>query len=634
MIRDQIVWRLGLGADVLKDGVRFRVWAPKRKRVDVVIETENTIVPLEAEAEGYFSAVVPSVRPGALYRYRVDGDQTYPDPCSRFQPEGPHGPSMAVDPEAYTWRDAQWPGVAMAGQVIYELHVGTFTREGTFDAAARELPELKQLGVTLLEIMPVAEFPGRWNWGYDGVDLYAPSHTYGDPEAFKRFVDAAHAQGLGVILDVVYNHLGPDGNYLGVYSNDYFTERYETDWGEAINYDGPNSKPVREFFLRNACYWIAEFHLDGLRLDATQNIYDRSPRHILAELSQRVREVAKPRKVVLVGENEPQTVSYAAPIEKGGYSFDALWNDDFHHSARVALTGRNEAYYTDYRGQAQELISSVKRGFLFQGQYYQWQEKPRGTAVTSEPASVFVFFTQNHDQVANSLHGARIHALTSPARYRALMALMLLAPETPLLFMGQEFGASNPFLFFADHGEQKLSSSVYQGRKKFLAQFPSYASAEAQARIPNPCDLSTFERSKLDFSERASHAPIYLFHKDLLRLRREDPVVSAQARERIDGAVLGPGALVLRYFGEAGDDRLLVVNLGPDLEYKPTPEPLLAPTRGGSWRLVWSSDDPRYGGPGIINPLTEEGWRLPGESAAFLAAAPIHNTVAIDDSEF
>lgn len=621
MAKNRTVWGLNLGAEVVSNGVSFRVWAPKRKRVDVVLENEGgTIIPLDPEENGYFSGIALDVGAGTLYKYRLDEDKKYPDPSSRFQPEGPHGPSMVIDPWAHRWNDEGWSGVDIRGQVIYELHIGTFTREGTFDAAARELGELKGLGITLIEVMPVHEFPGRWNWGYDGVGLYAPAHVYGDANALRRFVDSAHSKGIGVMLDVVYNHLGPDGNYLKEYSDNYFTDRYETDWGEPPNFDGPGSKEVREFFIRNACYWIAEFHMDGLRLDATQNIYDLGPFHVLAEISQRTREVAEPKKIVLVGENEPQHVILIGPLEKGGYGLDALWNDDFHHSAMVALTGRSEAYYTDYRGEPQEFISAVKRGFLYQGQRYNWQKQPRGTAVTTEPASAFILFTQNHDQVANSLYGHRIHALTSPARYRAITALMLLAPGTPMFFMGQEFGASSPFLFFADHCQQVLAGTVHRGRKEFLAQFPSYGSPEAQEQVPDPCEVSTFERSKLDLSERESHAEIYLFHQDLLRLRREDPVISSQARERIDGAALGSGALAIRFFGEDGDARLLVVNLGPNFQYNPAPEPLLAPVSGGSWHLVWSSDDPRYGGPGIINPCGEEGWMLPGESAAFFSS--------------
>jgi maltooligosyltrehalose trehalohydrolase len=610
-------WRLGLGAESCAEGVRFRVWAPERRRVEVLIEN-GLAVPLAPEAGGYFSGVVPEAAAGALYRYRLDGEGSFPDPCSRFQPKGPHGPSMVVDPKAYKWHDEDWLGITMAGQVIYELHVGTFTKEGTFAAATRELEELKQLGVTVIEVMPVAEFPGQRNWGYDGVNLYAPAHGYGDPEAFKRFVDVAHGLGLSVILDVVYNHLGPDGNYLGTYSDHYFTDRYETDWGAAINFDGPESQEVREFFIRNACYWVAEFHMDGLRLDATDSIYDAGPVHVLSELSQRAREAGKPRNIILTAENEKQDVRLITPVAKGGYGLDAMWNDDFHHTAMVALTGRREAYYTDYRGTSQELLSAVKRGFLYQGQRYKWQNQARGTPVTTEPGSAFVCFLQNHDQIANSLRGDRLHALTSPGRYRALTAVLLLAPGTPMLFMGQEFWASSPFLFFTDHGD--LADTVYQGRKKFLSQFPSSASLEAQEQVPHPNLPSTFEASKVDLSERTTHAGIYRFHQDLLRIRREDPVIAAQSRDRLEGATFGRDAFVLRFFGPDGDDRLLVVNLGADLDYDPAPEPLLAPPSGGRWQVLWSSDAPRYGGPGTVNPCREEGWKLPGESAVLLSA--------------
>lgn len=619
MAQSRINWRLGLGAEVQEAGVRFRVWAPKHRRVEVVLEgREVEAFPLEPEDKGYFSGTVPGIGAGARYRYRFNNGGCYPDPCSRFQPEGPHGPSMVVDPGAYAWKDEGWQGALLSGQVIYEMHIGAFTPEGTFDAAAREIEELRRIGITMIELMPVAEFPGRWNWGYDGIDLYAPSHVYGDPEGLKRFVDTAHQHGMAVILDVVYNHVGPDGNYLKAFSDDYFTDRYQNEWGEPINFDGPNASEVREFFIRNACYWIAEFHLDGLRLDATQQIFDSSPRHVLADLSRRAREAARPREIVLIGENECQHVILLAPVEKGGYGLDALWNDDFHHSARVALAGRREAYYTDYRGEAQEFISAVKRGFLYQGQHYMWQNKGRGSRVTTEPAAAFVHYIQNHDQIANHLRGERLNVLASPSRVRAITALLLLMPQTPLLFMGQEFGASSPFLFFADHNDS-LAPLIHKGRKEFLAQFPSYATPAAQREIPDPNVEETFLRTKLDFSEREKHAEIYRLHEDLLKLRREDPILSLQLREEIDGAVLGPQAFVLRFFGSEEEDRLLIINLGPDLDLRPAPEPLLAPVKPGGWRLVWSSDDPRYGGPGAVHPCGPDGWRLPGGSAVFLS---------------
>jgi maltooligosyltrehalose trehalohydrolase len=563
---------------------------------------------------GYFSGLVPIATAGMLYRYRLDNGDAYPDPCSRYQPRGPHGPSLIVDPSTYAWRYPDWQGVRMQGQVIYELHVGTFTPEGTLDATIGQLDELKDCGVTVIELMPLAEFPGRWNWGYDGVDLFAPAHVYGDPDALKRFVDAAHERGLGVILDVVYNHFGPDGNYLPAFSDLYLTDRHPNEWGQAINFDGQGSGPVREFFIQNACYWITEFKLDGLRLDAVHAIYDDSPVHVLAELSRQARVAAGARSIVLIAECESQLITTIQSIEDGGWGLDGVWSDDFHHISRVALTGRGQAYYSDYRGTAQELLSVIKRGFVYQGQRYQWQKKPRGTVVKNEPASGFVFYLQNHDQVANHLHGDRIHALASHARYRAIAALLLLAPETPMLFMGQEFGASNPFLFFADH-HSDLAAKVYEGRKKFLAEFPEYATPEAQAAVPDPADEATFQRSCLDLSERRRNAPIYRLHKDLLRLRRDDAILTRQDRRSLDGATLSPQALVLRYMGPADDDRLLVVNLGPDLNFMPAPEPLLAPVRDGSWTLQWSSEHPLYGGPGIVNPLSEQGWRIPSATA-------------------
>jgi maltooligosyltrehalose trehalohydrolase len=629
-----------LGATPTETGVRFRVWADSAAKVEVVAfspaDAHDSAVrgldaatglphfeeigssALDRTKDGYFVGTLANLGPGALYKYRIDGAGPYPDPCSRYQPAGPHGPSLVVDPGAFRWSDAQWRGVAgMQGQVIYEMHIGTFTPEGTFDAAAQQLEELKTLGVTLLELMPVGEFPGRWNWGYDGVDLFAPYHGYGDHDALKRFVDAAHRAGLAVILDVVYNHLGPDGNYLPCFSEHYFTDRYRNDWGKAINFDGPDSGPVREFFVENASYWVREFHLDGLRLDATQSIEDASTPHVLAELSERAREAAQPRSIVFVAENEPQRVECLLASDAGGYGLDSMWNDDYHHSARVALTGTHDGYFHDYRGQPQEFISLVKRGFLYQGQYYEWQKQPRGTSLVDQPASALVCFIQNHDQIGNTLGGNRVQHLTSPGRLRALTALTLLAPQTPMLFMGQEFGASAPFHFFADH-KPELNPKVHAGRREFLKQFEAYASEEAQASVEDPAAETTFRSSVLDFSERQTHAAIYRLHQQLLALRRNDPVIARQALQAIDGAVLGDAAFVLRWYGGADGDRLLLVNLRDQLELRPAPEPLLAPPMGQAWRLCFSSDDPSYGGAGSIDPRAERGFRLAAESAVLL----------------
>jgi maltooligosyltrehalose trehalohydrolase len=582
-------------------------------------------VTLQAEDSGYFSGLAPDARAGSRYKYKLDGGETAPDPASRFQPEGPHGSSEVVDASAFPWADRSWRGVALPHQVIYEMHVGTFTKQGVWSSAQAELPHLVETGVTVLEIMPVAEFPGRFGWGYDGVQWFAPSHLYGSPDDFRRFVDRAHSLGLGVILDVVYNHLGPDGNYLPKFAPQYFCDQTTTEWGPAINYDGNDSGPVREFCIANACYWIDEFHLDGLRLDATQDIHDSSEDHILRAIARDARKQAAPREVIFIAENEPQQVKLVKPADKRGYELDALWNDDFHHTAMVALTGRNEAYYTDYLGTPQEFISSVKYGYLYQGQHYKWQKKPRGTPGLDLNPAVMVAFIQNHDQIANSAYGERCDRLTSRGKLRAVTALLLLAPSTPMLFQGQEFGASSPFLFFADHGPE-LAKQIRQGRAEFLAQFRSLATPEMQQRFSDPGDPATFERCKLDYSERETHRGIYDLHRDLLKLRRDEPAFRAQKRRGVDGAVLSSDAFVLRFFGDqgdTGDDRLLLVNLGVDLHLDPAPEPLLAPPGDCGWTTLWSSEDPKYGGIGAPPldtpaPGTDGTWRIPGHAAVLL----------------
>jgi maltooligosyltrehalose trehalohydrolase len=610
--------RLPVGAEILPSGeAHFRVWAPRRRSVEVALEGGGR-TPLSAEEGGYFSGTVREARAGALYRYRLDGGQSFPDPASRFQPEGPHGPSQVIDPAAYAWRDRAGKGPSLPGQVLYEMHVGTFTTEGTWDAARGELPALRELGVTLVEVMPVADFAGRFGWGYDGVDLFAPTHLYGAPDAMRAFVDEAHAQGMGVILDVVYNHLGPEGNYLPQFSERYFTDKYGTEWGQPFNYDGEDSASVREFIVANAAYWIAEFRLDGLRLDATQSMHDASPEHVLAAITREARRAAGERSVILVAENEPQDTRLLRPVEEGGYGIDALWNDDFHHSAMVALTGRREAYYTDYRGAPQELVSALKYGYLYQGQRYRWQGKRRGTPTFGLPRPAFVTFIQNHDQVANSAHGLRAHALTSPGRWRALTALILLAPGTPMLFQGQEHASSKPFLFFADH-EGDLGAAVRAGRRTFLSQFRSLALPEWSTSVPDPSDPATFARCRLDHGEREQHREAWSLHRDLIRLRREDAVLSRQGEDGLDGAVLGPHAFAIRFFGARGDDRLLVVNLGADEHFSPAPEPLLAPPPGRLWMVRWSSEARAYGGSGTFPPDSADGWRLPGEAAVLLA---------------
>lgn len=605
-----------MGAEVLRGGVSFRVWAPGHEGVTLVTEGGDHV--LAAEPDGYFSALVPDVEPGTRYRYRLgDGGTLYPDPASRSQPDRPMGASQVVDPWAFAWTDDGWRGLTIVGQVLYEMHVGTFTPEGTWTAAAAKLPFLKDVGVTVVNMMPVNEFPGRFGWGYDGVDLYAPTHLYGTPDDLRGFVDAAHGLGLGVILDVVYNHIGPDGNVLKSFSADYFTNRHTTDWGEALNYDGANARGMRDLVIGNAAYWIEEFHFDGLRLDATQNIYDSSADNVIAALGRAARAAAGSRAIILIAENEPQNSDLVRPASQGGYGLDGVWNDDFHHAAMVAATGRNEFYYRDFEGTPQEFISAAKYGYLFQGQTSASSGEPRGVLALDLKPDAFVTFIQNHDQVANSARGLRLHQLTSPARARALTALSLLMPGTPMLFQGQEFWASAPFLYFADH-RPELAALVRKGRHDYMANFPSLATHSGQKQLIDPEAENTFARCKLDWREAESNAPIVAMHRDLLALRRSDRAFQSHHRPAADGAILGPDAFAVRFFERTADDRLLIVNLGRDLNRKSFAEPLVAPPRGKRWAVLWSSEEPDYGGTGTAEFETPGGWHLPANTAIVL----------------
>ena len=604
-----------IGAELISDSsVDFRVWAPRAQTVavEIVSAGEPTVFALQAEGNGYFSG---PARAAAGDRYRLRTDRgSFPDPASRFQPDGPHGPSQIVS-SGFSWTDAAWRGRPKEELVIYELHLGTFTAEGTWRAAMQELPELARIGITMIELMPIADFPGNFGWGYDGVNLFAPSRLYGTPEDAKAFVDRAHQLGIMVILDVVYNHIGPDGNFLREFSPHYFSARYANEWGDPLNFDGESSAPVREYFVTNARYWIREFHLDGLRLDATQQIFDASPVHVLAEITEAVRTEAGDRISFVVGENEYQHASLMRPRQNGGFGLDALWNDDFHHSAIVAATGRSEAYYSGYRGRAQEFVSAAKHGFLYQGSLYRWQKQRRGRPALDMGPGKFVQFLENHDQVANSLRGSRLHQMSSAGRCRALKGLLLLSPQIPLLFQGEEFGSSAPFLYFSDHYPE-LQAQVVAGRRKFLHQFPSIVAAESQHPLADPGAPETFRRCKLNFGERETNRECYQMHQDLLRLRRTDATLTNPVK--VDGAVLSETAFVLRLFG-AKEDRLLIVNLGADLWLEPAPEPLLAPLENQGWRCVWSSESPAYGGSGAATLETNANWIIPGESAALLS---------------
>jgi maltooligosyltrehalose trehalohydrolase len=607
-----------LGAVLADEGVIFTVWAPGQRELAVAVEGRSDM-PMTRGRDGYFSATVPGVREGARYRFRIE-QGLRPDPVSRFQPEGPFGPSMVVDPRAFSWRARDWTGTEMRHrQVLYELHIGTFTTRGTWTAAIDRLPRLASLGVTTLEVMPVAEFDGRFGWGYDGVFLFAPYHRYGTPDDVRRFVDAAHAAGLGVILDVVYNHLGPSGNVLPEFSKSYFAD-HETEWGQGFNLDGECSGPVRHFMRENVRHWLEEYRFDGLRLDATHALVDRSPTHIVAELTHHGRAVVAPRRIFIAVENEPQDTSLLRRNDTDS-GVDCLWNEDWHHSAVVALTGRREAYFTDYLGTAPEFAAMAKWNLLYQGQWYSWQKKQRGSDGRHHPHEAFVCFLENHDQVANTGIGHRLHQYVDLAKWRTLSMLLMLGPAVPLLFQGQEEAVEQPFTYFADH-QSPLSDLVRNGRREFLCQFPSLAASAVAERLPVPNDIEGFNACRLDWRMTPKGRDARRLYTDLISLRRTDSVLSALGTPlvQVDSSAPTPKIALLRYTSSS-DTRLVLINLGPLIDCAMN-DPLLAPPAGHRWELVFCSEEIKYGGYGV-HALDEEGpWRLQGHSGWLFRPVP------------
>jgi maltooligosyltrehalose trehalohydrolase len=616
-------------------GVHFRVYAPRRTGVDVVIGEGASArsFALEPNGEaGTWWGRVPGIGAGARYRYRLAGEEAeLPDPVSRFQPDGPFGSSEVVDPR-FEWTDGDFRGVPPRGRVAYELHVGTFTAEGTWNAARGRLPELAHLGVTVIEMMPVNEFAGLRGWGYDGVLWFAPHRGYGRPEDLRRFVDDAHRLGIGVILDVVYNHFGSIGNFLPRFAKEYCASAV-SEWGEGPNFDTGPSRPARTLVLENVAYWIDEFHFDGFRFDATHAIVDASRPDIITEAVTVARRTAKHKSLYLVGENESQNASLVRGQEAGGAGLDALWNDDFHHTAIVALTRHREGYFVDYTGRARELCACIRHGFLYQGQRYRWQKKSRGTSTRGLPPSAFVLFLENHDQIANYGLGRRTWPRASPGRLRALTTLLLLAPSTPLLFQGQEWNATARFAYFADL-EPQDSAPVKAGRATFLQQFARYTTADARDRFPDPMSPETFASCRLDWREREQpfHARVLALHRDLLELRRKDPTLQREGEDgvAVDAAAIDDDVMLVRYFDDRATDgtgdRLLVINLGTDREPESLAEPLLAPPAGMAWQPLWSSDDARYGGDGIRVARPEHELFLPGEAAVWMTPGPREET--------
>lgn len=616
-------WQLGFGASVGQGGTRFRVWAHGHARVDVVLADGRTFA-LTREPDGWFAGEAEGVGAGDRYRFRLDGGASYPDPASRSQPDGVHGASEVVDPRAYEWRDEGWAGVRLEDAVIYELHVGTFTPPGTFDAIIPRLGALHTLGITLIELMPVAQFAGGRNWGYDGVFPYAPAREYGGPEALRRLVDAAHRVGLGVVLDVVCNHLGPEGNCLyAITSGRIFTDRHTTPWGHAINFDDDGSRHVRVFFIENALYWLHEYHIDGLRLDATHTMRDDSEPHILDELAARVRSAA-PRPVLLMAEDERNERRLILPREQGGYGFDAVWADDLHHQLRRYAAGDQEGYYRAYSGSLHDVAETLRKGWLYEGQWSEHKSAPRGTPAAELPTPAFIHFLQNHDQVGNRALGERLNHQVPLPVYRALNALLLLSPYTPLLFMGQEWAASAPFLFFTDLPEP-LGQLVTAGRREEFSGFRAFASEAARSRIPDPQAASTFLESKPDWEERdrPPHRGVLGLFEELLTLRRTHPAMRSREREHFDVAAVTDDALVLRRHSPDGDALLLVTSFEGGLALDLNADKLTRPPAGRGWALELATEEERYGGQGRWGALTGSRLVLHDAGAAVLRTTDV-----------
>jgi maltooligosyltrehalose trehalohydrolase len=600
-------WRPSLGGIVEAGGAWFRVWAPAARRLDVVVartkaETASEpgeIYPLSREAEGVFAGRLGGMSPGTCYWYRVNQDRLLPDPASRFQPQGVHGPSALVDPGSFRWTDAAWRGLREEQTVIYELHVGAFTPEGTFAGVESRLDHLASLGVTALELMPVAEFPGRWNWGYDGVDLFAPCHRYGTPDDLRRLVDAAHRRGLGVILDVVYNHLGPDGAYLSAFSPHYFTNRHKSPWGDGVNLDGPHSEHVRGFFIENALHWVHEYHVDGLRLDATHALEDDGPEHFLSELSRRVEDQSD-RPILLIAEDERNLDRLVRERQGGGFRLAGVWSDDFHHQVRRLLAGDSEGYYANFSGTTADLAETIRQGWFFVGQWASHTGRPRGTNPSGIPLHRFVACLQNHDQVGNRAHGDRLHHVIGLAEYRAASALLLFVPETPLLFMGQEWAASTPFLYFTDHHEE-LGRAVTEGRRAEFAAFSAFAHRAERDRIPDPQEERTFERSRLAWAESdvMPHAGVLRLYREFLRSRRSLPASAGDQADLGTGLraeALDENTLGVRRPGRDHEALLLVVRLRGSGTTRVTGR-LVA---GAAWQTMLTTEDASFAADGRV----------------------------------
>jgi maltooligosyltrehalose trehalohydrolase len=577
-----------LGATYLGDErCRFLVWAPKARTVDVrVVHPQPKLVRLDPGARGYFHGDIEGILPGSRYFFRLDDALARPDPASRHQPDGVHGPSEVIDGE-FPWDDLHWRGLPLNDYILYELHVGTFTAEGTFDAVIPRLDELVRLGVTVVELMPIGQFPGLRNWGYDGTFCFAAQNSYGGPDGLRRLVNACHGRGLGVALDVVYNHLGPEGNYLADFGH-YFTDRYRTPWGPAINFDDRHSDEVRRYFIENALHWVTDFHIDSLRLDAVHAIFDESARPFLKELGEAVHERAAQlnRRIAVVVESNKNDSRHTDVPEIGGYGLDAQWNDDFHHCLHVLLTGETAGYYADFGGVGR-MAKAVAEGFVYDGEHSHYRGRRHGVSSRHLPAEHFVVCAQNHDQVGNRALGDRMASLVSHESLKLAAAMVLLAPSVPLLFMGEEYGETAPFLYFVSHSDPALIEAVRRGRRE---EFASFAWS---GEVPDPQAESTFRRSmpNRELLKQSRHAVLWEYYRELIRLRKHEPALAA-SNERKTEAIPCEEEKILVVYCARGENRIAVIyNFGDDIQWR-------GRISKGRWEVLLDSAEEKWLGPG------------------------------------
>jgi maltooligosyltrehalose trehalohydrolase len=578
------------------DTYEFTVWAPLVRSMAVKIVTvPERLVPMKRTESGYWMAALNALPAGTRYLYRLDNDRDRPDPASHFQPDGVHGPSQVVDHGAFPWMDGEWKGLPLPSMVMYEIHTGTFTPEGTFEAIIPRLAALKALGINVVELMPVAQFPGTRNWGYDGVYPYAVQNSYGGPEGLKRLVNACHTTEMAVILDVVYNHLGPEGNYLWDFGP-YFTDKYRTPWGQAINFDGPCSDEVRNYFIGNALHWVREYHLDALRIDAIHGIFDFSAKHILQELGEAVHleAAALGRSVFVIPESDLNDVKAVNPIEIGGYGLDAQWNDDFHHAVHALITGELKGYYEDF-GRVEQMEKALREGFVYSGQYSSFRKRKHGNDSKDRPAHQFVVFSQNHDQVGNRMLGDRISKLASFEALKLAAGLVILSPSLPLLFMGEEYGEDVPFLYFVSHGDKDLIDAVRNGRR---GEFKAFS---WEGEPPDPQSEGTFRASKLDWGkrERGHHHLLLGFYEQLIRLRRNMPALSGLDRNRLEVSVVPDAKNIVTMRRWDGSNASHVYGL---FNFEKSNVNITVPLPAGLWTKVIDSSDSAWAGPGSLLP--------------------------------